>query len=558
MSKIWKTVTISLISFMLINAVWDNSSQFVYSKADLSPFSFLSVHNSINIQNDTAFTTYGFPGNGTALDPYRIENLQITTMNETGISIFNTSKYFIIQNCNVSATTTGIEISNVASGTASIISNTCNFQTYGIRVFSSNGTSVINNTCQNNYRHGINFGFSSDCIAEDNSCINNGWIGAFLSGCYKSQIINNTCLGNEWGGVILDNCSYSVIKYNKCYENDYLGGLRIYGSPFSRIIENVFENNIPYSICSVYSPNAQVIRNSITGEFSGINILESQNNTIEDNLLTESPSGLFVKNSEDTNIKGNSFILSGLTTMENEVEVYSSYHLEDNFVNGKELGFFVNLDNYKIKEPRYGQLIIINCNQMEVLNQVIEQTTVGIQIERCEDLLIKNSKFLDNLKGGVRIVQSKYIDVLNNTISLNDFYGMLVENSSFCEISYNCFEKNYYWAIILDEETKNNLIHHNSFLKNNLWYGTSQAADDGKYNVWYDLDSEEGNYWSNYAGTGNYSIDGLANVYDLYPLTEPAVYISASHYGYFAFLSFVIVIPAVVIGLKKYRKRKEL
>ncbi|MCG3217292.1 MAG: hypothetical protein KAS63_11225, partial [Candidatus Heimdallarchaeota archaeon] len=44
-------------------------------------------HDPILIDSDDDFITYGFPGNGTEINPYIIENYNIITTTENGISI---------------------------------------------------------------------------------------------------------------------------------------------------------------------------------------------------------------------------------------------------------------------------------------------------------------------------------------------------------------------------------------------------------------------------------------------------------------------------------------
>ena len=54
----------------------------------------LSFHNPIDIISEQNFTDYGFLGDGSSINPYRIENLNITTVEERGISIQNVTCYF--------------------------------------------------------------------------------------------------------------------------------------------------------------------------------------------------------------------------------------------------------------------------------------------------------------------------------------------------------------------------------------------------------------------------------------------------------------------------------
>jgi parallel beta-helix repeat protein len=87
-------------------------------------------------------------------------------------------------------------------------------------------------------------------------------------------------------------------------------------------------------------------------------------------------------------------------------------------------------------------------------------------------------------------------------------------------VMYNTIQENGHFGITLFFSNYN-LLHHNNLIDNNITY-TSQAYD-GQENNWYDTEKLEGNYWSDYNGTGNYNIDGGA--VDPYPLSTPATYI---------------------------------
>ncbi|MHA1503447.1 MAG: hypothetical protein ACTSSB_16570 [Candidatus Heimdallarchaeota archaeon] len=69
----------------------------------------------IDITQDSDFTVkYNFPGSGTVLTPYIIENYQLNYSDGTAISIKDTTKNFIIRNCTLHNCQTGIVIMNVA------------------------------------------------------------------------------------------------------------------------------------------------------------------------------------------------------------------------------------------------------------------------------------------------------------------------------------------------------------------------------------------------------------------------------------------------------------
>jgi len=68
----------------------------------------------------------------------------------------------------------------------------------------------------------------------------------------------------------------------------------------------------------------------------------------------------------------------------------------------------------------------------------------------------------------------------------------------------------------------------NTIFKNNL-IGNNQNAFSGKGNIWYNVKTNEGNYWDDYTGTddnGDSIGDAPYNIFngdeqDLYPLMNP-------------------------------------
>ncbi len=125
---------------------------------------------------------------------------------------------------------------------------------------------------------------------------------------------------------------------------------------------------------------------------------------------------------------------------------------------------------------------------------------------------------------GIRLDYSDFSAVSNNELFENQHFGLSLENSSSCVLSYNNLQRNEEYGIGLYSSSSSNIIHHNNFVDNN-YGGTPQGHDDGTNNTWYDTVALEGNYWSDWSGTGSYSIDGFAGAIDLYPLDEPTLFL---------------------------------
>lgn len=306
----------------------------------------------IDIDSKTDFETYSTTGNGTAINPFIIENLNLDLSGEGGITIFGTDYYFIIRNCVLNGTDlyAGIEIWETTNG---IITNNniTNFK-YGILVksssmYSSENINITNNTLIDNYWRGIELSslfpahpvididvinntirdqeLQSGCrvdTATDSVFINNTFIdnhakGLWLDNTENMLVINNTANNNGDYGFLIENTHHSNFSKNtangnpvdgfKCYDclynnfnnNSVIGnsgyGFQLFNVSHSSLINNSIKNNGGHGILITYYSTYNTIQyNTILGN-DGRCIFESSgsaNNVIEDNICddtTETP-----------------------------------------------------------------------------------------------------------------------------------------------------------------------------------------------------------------------------------------------------------------------------
>jgi len=193
------TIIVFLLTFSLITSVLLGTQAANVNSFQTQLISTLTPHEPILIYNNANFSDYSLPGSGTELDPYRIENYNITTINTGGIVVRNTTDYFVIQNCYVDAWFTAIGITIVEPGTGEISGVTCKQnKLYGIAIGETSQITVKN------------------CVVEDN--IDVFGIGIYLLDCFDITLSNNTCTKNNYG-VYLQNTNSSVISYNTFADN---------------------------------------------------------------------------------------------------------------------------------------------------------------------------------------------------------------------------------------------------------------------------------------------------------------------------------------------------
>ncbi|MCE7747900.1 MAG: hypothetical protein GPJ51_05845 [Candidatus Heimdallarchaeota archaeon] len=524
-----KFVSESLILIIIIISILFSfriSSQFyfeeqkgdsVQAQMSLVDSSILVDHNPIIIDSDSDLDTLGFSGDGNIDNPYIIENLRIVTDDYYSISISSTTKYITIRSCYTESINAGIMIyDTVSSNTILIEDNECRNSAYGIKIRIS------------------------------------------------STIIQNTCINNVYG-ISAKNSPTSKIQSNECRDNEVMG-ITISDSADSEVTDNICSNN---------------------QREDGIHIDDSPNTRVENNICIDNGyNGIWIRFSNSSTISHNELTNNGLTIYENSKVDYLSYTFENNRVNDKILGYLESQKDIVLEEPIYGQIFLVDCENIIVKNQEIYDASIGIKvlysklitiqenicmenswyagimIEHSNDCRVIDNECWYNEMAGIRITSSLNTTLENNLVVYNNIgisisyspfssitdnqllnnsltglsayeidsssfwnntcfrnnYGIAVAATTECEIKLNFFVSNSLFGLFLRYETYNNTVHHNAFVDNNI-NEYSQAKDDGEANLWYDVLSEEGNYWSNIGQNYTYMIDGSANSMDPYPLS---------------------------------------
>ncbi len=571
-------------------------------------FNFIP-HAPIFIKNDGNFSDYGLPGLGTPEDPYRIENYYITSTEFNGIHIADTTSYFKIQNCFIEVgDNRGIRIKNVGINRTIIDNNTINAN-YGIVILSSS----------------------------------------------ESNITDNYCIGSETG-VRIYNSDFSYIATNTFSGFSGLAGIQIDESDNCLIEKNICEDNFHGILVSISSSNTilnNTCRNSTATE---INIYMSPSTTITDNICKNSiKHGLWLFYSVSSIVENNLLYNSDLK-IDDDLIGYSSLIVQNNMVNGKKIGFFMDEKDIELNTPEYGKLILVNCTNMNISNQNFSGLSFeGISVFSCNGLLIENNflddigyfgvwafetpdlkiinnhfstghtysrairldtcdqalimynnftdnsvaisidesdsnlistnvfenstdssisvrssnstiiynnicdnQYLDDLEGvGIYLYDSNFTQIEQNICYDFYEYGIQLRDSCFAEITDNLIQNNFQYGIHINTNSINNSIHHNTFHNNNP-SGVSQAYDDGFNNTWFDSISLEGNYWSDYSGTGIYSIEGSAGSTDSYPLNDPSIPIIPEFIVQKTIRFNLLLIPFLCFMVISFRRKKSM
>ena len=210
-------------------------------------------HAPIEITSDDNFTDYGFPGEGTDINPFRIEYLHIQAEVLYGIYIEYVTAHFVIQDCLIEDPSYGIYlygiswnscridhnvINNVYTGiyvysvhNGTFFDNTINAKTMGINIASGGYLAVINNTISNSEVRGIFIDSHAGTIITGNKFYGCGImlgtfsLDAFATFIIENNLVNDKALGyfinqddliisssNYYGQLLLYNCDRAIIR----------------------------------------------------------------------------------------------------------------------------------------------------------------------------------------------------------------------------------------------------------------------------------------------------------------------------------------------------------
>ncbi|MHA1401270.1 MAG: right-handed parallel beta-helix repeat-containing protein [Candidatus Heimdallarchaeaceae archaeon] len=490
----------------------------------------LTAHDPIEIASDAEFSI--FPGAGTPDDPYIIEGFNIATTSNYGIYIYDTTKYFIVRNCFVDASYIGIYIYNTTDGTATITNNTCSNNNYGIYLWYSNSATLTNNTCSNNNWYGIYLSYSDSATLTNNTCTNNNYGGIYLVHSDSPTLTNNTCSSN-YEGIYLSYSDSATLTNNTCSSN--YEGIYLSYSDSATLTNNIFLNNGLYITGNLDNLLSHTISNNyvngkLLGYFTNIQdiaidvpiygqlfIINGTNVTIKNQVITNTSTGITVIYSQATTITNNTCSINnyGIYLWSSDFATLTNNTCSNNNCTGIYLSYSdsATLINNTCSNNWHGILLDYSDSATLTNNTCSNNDCAGILLDYSDSATLTNNTCSNN-NYGIYLWSSDCITLTNNFCFYNKGCGLRLHSSNHSIISKNVLVENFGYGITL-ESSHNTTIYNNIFIDNNL-AGDSQGYDDTGDNYWYNPDTEQGNYWSDWNNIGNYSIDlGLA--FDLQP-----------------------------------------
>jgi parallel beta-helix repeat protein len=270
-------------------------------------------------------------------------------------------------------------------------------------------------------------------INSDNVRISNFTIRNITTG---SLYPNNNC------GIQI-NSNFNEISNNVFSKSRF--GIFLNYSNNNKILSNDFTNIDYDGVYLDFSDNNNISNNNFsTSSSAGVNLNNScSNNTISNNIISGDRYGVIVDNkgydnkfynndifsdwesffihgSNKSTIKGNflnnnGICLSGLS--------YNN-DISNNLVKNKELVYLEDKSNLII-DYDVGQILIVNCDNITVSNQNLNNVSYGLELIDSQDCIISNNYFNDISITGLFIADSEN-NVVTDNFFLNCSQGILI------------------------------------------------------------------------------------------------------------------------------------
>ena len=165
----------------------------------------------------------------------------------------------------------------------------------------------------------------------------------------------------------------------------------------------------------VQSSNNTICDNIFLDNYDGVSVSYSYNSVVCDNVFVNNEFGVLLR-SDGNVVCGNSFFNDGIAT------IASDNVIVDNTVNYKPIVYLQD-EADEIVDEDCGQIILVNCSNITVKNQVIANTCAGIHLHQCHSCVIENNSVREN-RIGISIGYSDYNVIKFNGASSNRIFGI--------------------------------------------------------------------------------------------------------------------------------------
>jgi len=536
-----------ILNSIVVDAKFSNQYFTVLNEARNFESSYTS-HGPIFISSNQDFIDQGWPGNGSEINPYMIEGLNITS-SQICIEIRNVDVHFTVKGCHLQPTALNYTIKLLSCDNGTIDNCEIYSEYRGIRIDKCNEIAMMESYvtvydwaaaefvdstfcnvtgCSFFESEATTFPMRVSLQACENAVVNDCFFDTAVlqvNWCPNITIMNNIF---DTGGITIGSHTINDPPFNYTITGNFANGKPII------YLESTTDTIIPadnYAQVILMDCNDILVRNGIMENVPyGVQILHSNSCSVENLRSQGTTQAVMVYYSNNTEVSGciidSEFGFS--------IAMYYSYDclIRDNVLSGHEYGG--------------ATLVYVGACEDTVVegNNISSTTHIGIEVSGF-DCIIRENKFDDcytslRVSGArLQINENTILRASDDHISPPNSFGILAAPLWNSSVFGNEILDGDDWGILyLGNGTQfvENRIAYNSGIgleiyegsTNNSIYGNifdrnvaGNAIDNGFLNCW-DNNVSSGNLWSDYdyVTGGPYSISGVASSQDRYPLVD--------------------------------------
>ena len=238
-----------------------------------------------------------------------------------------------------------------------------------------------------------------------------------------------------------------------------------------------------YGIIAGMMDNCALFNNTILSSENGIAVDFSTDCLIENNVVDNDSLGVTITDSTYCILKNNSlgWIVLQWTShcelLDNRLGPRGIenrgggglagwlHETDGNTVNGRPLGYFVDLMGQTIDASLYAQIVIVRSSHLDVINGNFTGLYAGIQIAYSSFVSVSYIQACGNLWSGAQIVQSNSCTLSHCVFSENSGPGVSLQSTLDCTVVDCALDRNVDNGIIVRDSHNCTLVR-NSFLEN--------------------------------------------------------------------------------------------
>ncbi|MFO8052279.1 MAG: right-handed parallel beta-helix repeat-containing protein [Thermoplasmatota archaeon] len=329
------------------------------------------------------------------------------------------------------------------------------------------------------------------------------YYATYFSGLENCSFINNTFFDCQHGIYLPGEFNVDSICIEDCNISGNLAYDCEYGISLSKIDSTCITNNrIKNCDQGIYIEESvsSLVCSNLVRDYNkeGIVLKDDDNMTLRNNTIdgpgyskssANKGSGVRLLKSKRIKLLNNNFKDSGIflePTTTSETKWYNTHNFSGNKNNGKEIQYYHNRSSFS-PASNAGQIIMAYCDHVNIEDQNIKNATTAVQLLECSDLNISNVTTEQCYFGIYIYNHQRDLSVYDRTINTSNNNTVIIDNSTYTNITECWSSGNIRNAIRISTDTKCENVH--------IWNNTIDETNNGIYLDKHYQSTSSAKYW---------------------------------------------------------------